>query len=149
MKHNQKEKQEPVRGVYAWNVKFMRVEVCQKCKFWLLSRRCPVLLASIPPRPLWSHGSDSGLVGESLRDPRVHIQSKTEVFWISKKKKNKFNLLFVRPDVSLWNLSTSVWTGKDQSCFYSSLSSDWWTAAFFNCDAWFMNEAPPSLSPSL
>lgn len=46
------------------------------------------LSCSLPsrPRPLWSHGSDSGLVGESLRDPRVHIQSKTEVFWISKKK---------------------------------------------------------------
>lgn len=87
MKHNQKEKQEPVRGVYAWNVKFMRVEVCQKCKFWLLSRRCPARFHPPPPRPLWSHGSDSGLVGESLRDPRVHIQSKTEVFWISKKKK--------------------------------------------------------------
>lgn len=87
MKHNQKEKQEPVRGVYAWNVKFMRVEVCQKCKFWLLSRRCPVLLASIPPPVLCDPTVQILVWLASLSETLVYISSQKRKYFEFQKKK--------------------------------------------------------------
>lgn len=99
---------------------------------------CPGSLWS--PRPPWDRGSDPGLPQTPCTYPvrtQVLRISKPSAVCVSRLNWGlpgplpTQNLVFkLCPRLSEWGV---VW-------FYSSLSSDWWTAAFCSSDAWFMNE---------